>query len=75
MIGTIVDFFIDGHYPILLVQSDETGKIVNKLIEPRYMDRIIEGENIRSKEDLVGRKVELFDESIRFLGDGEENES
>ena len=62
MTGTILDV-IDGTSIWLLIVG--TGdRVVEQVVEPRYMAGIVEGEEAESPYDLIGREVELSEDGM-----------
>lgn len=71
MTGTILDV-IDGTSIWLLIVG--TGdRVVEQVVEPRYMAGIVEGEEAESPHNLIGREVELSEDglTIGFVHEGE----
>lgn len=71
MTDTVLDV-IDGTSIWLLIVSTG-GRVVEQVVEPRYMAGIVEGEGVESPRDLVGRAVELSEDglTIGFVHAGE----
>ena len=67
MLGTVLDVVNGGTIWLLVVNTG--GRIVDQVIEPRYMRDIVEGEGLAAPHDLVGREVELTEDgmSIEFV--------
>ena len=53
MIGTILDVINGGSIWLLVVNTDR--RILDQVVEPRYMADIVEGEGLSGPYDLVGR--------------------
>ncbi|MEN6547895.1 MAG: hypothetical protein ABFE07_17805, partial [Armatimonadia bacterium] len=62
LLGTVLDV-IDGGSIFLLIVSTGT-KVVDQVIEPRYMADIVRGLGLSHPSDLVGRKIELSEDGM-----------
>jgi len=62
MSGQILDVVNGGSLWLLIVNAG--GRIVEQVVEPRYMWDIVEGEGLDAPADLVGRDVELADDGM-----------
>ena len=67
MNGTILDVVNAGSFWLVIVHVGR--RILEQVIEPRYMWDIVEGEGLESPSDLVGRRVEIAEDrmSIAFV--------
>lgn len=66
MSGTILDVVNGGSIFLLIVNAGD--RIVEQVIEPRYMADIVEAEGLESPYDLEGREIEMTEDrmSIRL---------
>lgn len=62
MSGTILDV-IDGG-SLWLLQVNGGDRIVEQVIEPRYMADIVVGEGLESPAELVGREIEISEDGM-----------
>ena len=62
MDGTILDV-IDGG-SLWLLQVNAGDRIVEQVIEPRYMADILAGEGLESPLELVGREIEISEDGM-----------
>ena len=61
--GKVIDVINGGSIWLLLVQTANLN-LVQQLVEPRYMADIVEGEEMDSPDDLVGREIEMAEDGM-----------
>ncbi len=66
MTGTILDVINGGSIWLIVVNTDR--RILDQVVEPRYMADIVEAECLSHPHDLVGREIEIAEDrmSIAF---------
>ena len=64
MTGTILDVIDGGSIWLLVVHCGR--RILDQVIEPRYMADIVDGEGLSGPYDLVGRAVEIAEDRMRI---------
>jgi len=62
MVGTILDVVNGGSIFLLIVNAGD--RIVEQVVEHRYMWDIIAGEGLGTPADLVGREIEMSDDRM-----------
>ena len=67
MTGTIRNVVNGGSFWLLAVDTGQS--ILEQVIEPRYMQDIVEGEDLSAPADLVGRAVDIAEDrmSLAFV--------
>jgi hypothetical protein len=62
MSGTILDVIDAGSFWLLQVNAGD--RIVEQVIEPRYMQDIVANERLESSAELVGRGIEISEDGM-----------
>jgi hypothetical protein len=62
MTGTIIDILNAGSFWLLTVNTGD--RIVEQVVEGRFMASIVEAEGLQTPYDLEGRDIELNDDGL-----------
>jgi hypothetical protein len=65
MTGTILEVINGGSIWLLVVSTGQ--RVVDQVVEPRYMCDIVAGEGLSHPFELRGREVELADDGLALV--------